>query len=125
MFRFRKLSMSLWILIILLTFATYFDGSVIGSEVTIKGTVIEPFCLLTMGVKGEGHRECAQRCAKAGMNLAIMDEKGEIFPILPGEAFKNPNNLVFGYVEKTVTVGGNLIESGGVRYIVIKEVKSN
>jgi hypothetical protein len=125
MFKFRKLSLSLWILIIFLTFATYFDVSVIGSEVTIKGTVIDPFCLLTMGMKGEGHRECAQRCAKAGMNLAIMDEQGKIYPILQREPFTNPNNPVFDYVEKKVTVKGDLIESGGVSYIMIKEVKDN
>jgi hypothetical protein len=124
MFKFRKLSLSLWILIIFLTFATYFDVSVIGSEVTIKGTVIDPFCLLTMGMKGEGHRECAQRCAKAGMNLAIMDEQGKIYPILQREFLQIPIP-VFDYVEKKVTVKGDLIESGGVSYIMIKEVKDN
>jgi hypothetical protein len=93
-------------------------------EVTIKGTVVEPFCLITMNMKGEGHRECAANCAKAGMNLAVMDEKGKIYPILPKEVVTNPNQPVLDYVEKMVTVKGTVFESGGVSYIVVKEVKA-
>ena len=94
-------------------------------EVTIKGRVIDPFCLLTMNMKGDGHRECALNCAKAGGNLAIMDEKGRIYPILPEKAVTNPNQPVLDYVEKAVTVKGTLIEAGGVSYIMIKEVKGS
>lgn len=97
----------------------------INKEVTIKGQVIDPVCLITMDMKGEGHRECAANCAKAGMNLAIMDEKGKIYPILPEKAVTNPNQPVLDYVEKTVTVKGTLFESGGVSYIVVKEIKGS
>ncbi len=110
----------------LLAFSTAaFAESKATKEVTIKGTVIDPVCLLTMDMKGKGHRECALRCAKAGENLAIMDEKGKIYPILPKKAFTNPNNSVLDYIEKTVTVKGTLIGIGGINYIVIKEIKSS
>ncbi|MGH7890409.1 MAG: hypothetical protein ACRENF_07660, partial [Thermodesulfobacteriota bacterium] len=59
-----------------------------------------------------------------GMNLAIIDGKGKIYPILPKEPVTNPNQPVLDYVEKTVTVKGTLFESGGVSYIVVKQVKS-
>ena len=109
----------------LLSFSNAFGETMANKEVTIKGTVVEPFCLITMNMKGEGHRECALSCAKAGMNLAIMDEKGKIYPILPKEAVTNPNQPVLDYVEKTVTVKGALFETGGVSYIVVKEIKSS
>jgi hypothetical protein len=94
-------------------------------EVVVKGRVIDPVCLLTMNMKGDGQRECALNCAKAGENLAIMDEKGKIYSILAEKAVTNPNQPVLDYVEKTVTVKGTLIESGGVSYIVIKEVQGS
>lgn len=107
----------------LLSFSNAFGETMANKEVTIKGTVVEPFCLISMNMKGEGHRECALSCAKSGMNLAIIDGKGKIYPILPEETVTNPNQPVLDYVEKTVTVKGTLFESGGVSYIVFKEVK--
>jgi len=111
--------------VFLLSFSIAHAETNINKEVTIKGTVVEPFCLITMNMKGEGHRECAANCAKAGMNLAILDEKGKLYSILPKEAVTNPNQFILDYVEKTVTVSGTLYESGGVSYIVVKEVKSS
>ncbi|MBI2486209.1 MAG: hypothetical protein HYW01_04470 [Deltaproteobacteria bacterium] len=111
--------------VFLLSFSIAHAETNINKEVTIKGQVIDPVCLITMDMKGEGHRECAANCAKAGMNLAIMDEKGKIYPILPEKAVTNPNQPVLDYVEKTVTVKGTLFESGGVSYIVVKEIKGS
>ena len=121
----RRSFMVFGLMIFFSSLSTAYVETTSRNEVTIKGTVIDPFCLLTMGMKGEGHRECAQRWAKAGMNLAFMDEKGKIYPILQGEAFTNPNDPIFNYVEKTVTVKGDLIESGGVSGIMIKEAKGD
>jgi hypothetical protein len=121
----RKSIVILGIGLFLLSFSNAFGESMPAKEVTIKGTVVEPFCLITMNMKGEGHRECAVSCAKAGMSLAIMDESGKIYPILPQEAVTNPNQPVLDYVEKTITVKGTLFESGGVSYIMVKEVKSS
>ena len=111
--------------VFLLSISSAFGETQNSREVTIKGRVIDPVCLITMNMKGEGHRECALNCAKAGVNLAIMDEKGKIYPILPEKIVTNPNQPVLDYVEKAVTVKGTLIETGGVSYIMIKEVKGS
>ena len=118
-------SIILGIGILFLSLSTAFGEMNAGKEVTIKGKVIDPLCLITMDMKGEGHKECATKCAKSGENLAIMDEKGKIYPIMAGKVYTNPNDAVLNYVEKTVTVKGTLIESGGVSYIMIKEVKGS
>lgn len=121
----RKSIVILGMGLFLLSFSNAFGESMPAKEVTIKGTVIEPFCLITMNMKGEGHRECAVSCAKAGMSLAIIDENGKIYPILSKEAVTNPNQTVLDYVEKPITVNGTLFESGGVSYVMVKEVKSS
>ena len=125
MIRLSKSLIALGIGVFLLSISVTFGETKDRKEVTIKGRVIDPVCLITMIMKGEGHRECALNCAKAGEDLALMDEKGKIYPILPEKAVTNPNQLVLDYVEKTVTVKGTLIESGGVSYIMIKEVKGS
>jgi hypothetical protein len=117
--------MTLGVLVFLLSFSITFGEVNTTKEVTIKGRVIDPVCLITMNMKGEGHRECALNCAKAGENLAIMAENGKIYPILAQKAVTNPNRPVLDYVEKTITVKGDIIEMGGVGYIVIKEVKGS
>ena len=123
MIRPSKSLLILGIEVFLLSFSIAFGEGNTSKEVTIKGTVIDPVCLITMGMKGEGHRECATRCAKAGENLAIMDESGKIYTILAEKPFTNPNGPVLNYIEKTVTVKGTLIEKGGVSYIVVKETQ--
>ena len=125
MIRFINSSIAIGVLVCLLSFSIAFGGTNAAKEVTIKGRVIDPVCLITMNMKGEGHKGCALNCAKAGENLAIMDGKGKIYPILAQKAVTNPNQPVLDYVEKTVTVKGNIIEVGGVSYIVIKEIKSS
>lgn len=124
MIKYGKSLLVLGMAVFLLSFSIAFGETMTNKEITIKGTVIEPFCFITMNMKGEGHRECALSCAKSGMNLAIIDGKGKIYPILPEETITNPNQPVLDYVEKTVTVKGTLFENGGVSYIVVKEVKS-
>ncbi len=123
MIRPSKSLMALGVGVFLLSISAAFGETKTSKEVTIKGRVIDPVCLLTMNMKGDGHRECALNCAKAVENFAIMDEKGRIYPILPETAVTNPNQPVLDYVEKAVTVKGTLIETVGVSYIVIKEVK--
>jgi hypothetical protein len=120
-----SLSTAIGVSVFLLFFSIAYGETNTTKEVTIKGRVIDPVCLITMNMKGEGHKGCAFNCAKAGENLAIMDEKGKIYPILAPKIETNPNQPVLDYVEKAVTVKGTLIESGGISYIVIKEVKSS
>lgn len=120
-----KSLLALAALVLFMSF-TLASGETKGTEeIAIKSTVIDPFCLITMDMKGEEHREGALECAKAGMNLAIMDEKGKIYPVLPEKAVANPNQPLLDYVEKTVTVSGTLFEGRGVSYIMVKEVKSS
>jgi len=47
-----------------------------GKDLTITGQVIDINCYTTMGASGEGHKMCAQACAKAGVALAILSNDG-------------------------------------------------
>ena len=44
-----------------------------GKPATVTGRVVDNICMLGMGLKGEGHRECAMGCDKAGVRMALLD----------------------------------------------------
>ena len=121
-----KYFISLGVIVSLLVFSLAFgeeQGKMGGKEVTITGQVIDPACLLTMGLKGEAHKQCATACAKAGQTFGIQDEKGQIYHVLTDAPTTDPNKLLWDHVESKVTVKGMLFEGGGVKAIVPKEVK--
>src|SRR5437763_15588300 len=51
-------------------------------QVTVTGRVVDNICMLGMGLKGEGHRECAIACDKAGVRMSLLDEKANALYVL-------------------------------------------
>jgi len=45
-----------------------------GKPATVTGRVVDNICMLGMGLKGEGHRECAMGCDKAGVRMALLGD---------------------------------------------------
>lgn len=45
------------------------------------GRVVDNICMLGAGLKGEQHRECAIACDKAGVRMALLDEKAIVLYI--------------------------------------------
>lgn len=41
---------------------------------TLTGELVDARCYLKMGMKGEGHRECAVKCASEGYPVGIVEE---------------------------------------------------
>ncbi|MGH7676065.1 MAG: hypothetical protein ACREMV_12410, partial [Gemmatimonadales bacterium] len=50
-----------------------------GDERTITGQVIDVNCYVGMGAQGAAHKSCAEVCAKAGVQLAILGNDGTIY----------------------------------------------
>lgn len=90
---------------------------------TITAEVVDLVCYLNMGVKGEGHRECAQQCADAGLALGFLGSDGQIYlasgagmPAEPG------NEMLRPHAEHTVEVTGVVHERSGARSIVVESI---
>ena len=94
--------------------------------VTVTGRVVDNICWLSMGQKGEGHRECAIGCDKAGVRMALLDEKANVLYTLMGDKpFVDPNSQIREHPERVVTVKGDLFEvAGGQKILAIKEVQA-
>jgi hypothetical protein len=95
-----------------------------GKPVTVTGRVVDNVCWLTMGQKGEGHRECAIGCDKAGARMALLDEKANVlYTLMADKPFVDPNTLIREHLEQIVTIKGDLYTApGGQRVLAIKEV---
>jgi hypothetical protein len=91
---------------------------------TIVGEVVDPACYLVNGAHGEGHKECAIACAKAGQTLAILEKKtNKVYLSITDHPGEDPNKLLIDYVAQTVTVKGKLYTRGGVTGILVLAVE--
>jgi type 1 fimbria pilin len=94
-------------------------------DVTITGEVIDSQCYLSMGAKGDDHRQCAIDCAKGGIPLAILEDKtNNVYFVGNGkDQMKGANDMLADHVAEKVTVKGKLVEKGGAKMIVAKSVE--
>src|SRR5262245_41620493 len=97
-----------------------------GTPVTVTGRVVDNVCMLTMGQKGEGHRECAIGCDKAGARMALLDEKANVlYTLMADKPFVDPNAQIREHLERVVTIKGDLYQApGGQKVLAIKEVQT-
>jgi len=97
-----------------------------GKLATVTGRVVDNVCMLTMGQKGEGHRECAIGCDKAGVRMALLDEKANVlYTLMADKPFVDPNSLIREHLEHVVTIKGDLYEApGGQKVLAVKEVQT-
>ena len=94
--------------------------------VTVTGRVVDNICMLGMGLKGDGHRECAIGCDKAGVRMALLDEKANVlYTLMADKPFVDPNSQIREHLERIVIVKGDLYEApGGQKVLAIKEVRA-
>jgi hypothetical protein len=93
---------------------------------TVTGRVVDNICMLGMGLKGESHRECAIGCDKAGVRMALLDEKANVlYALMADKPFVDPNTLIREHLERVVTIKGDLYEApGGHKVLAVKEVQA-
>jgi hypothetical protein len=91
---------------------------------SIIGEVVDPACWIVNGAKGEGHKECAIACAKAGQTLAILEKKtGKLYMAVGERPGEDPNKGLVDYVAQTVMVKGKVYSRGGALGIMIASVE--
>ncbi len=96
-------------------------------QVTVTGRVVDNICMLGMGLKGEGHRECAIGCDKAGVRMALLDERANVlYTLMADKPFVDPNEKIREHLERIVTIKGNLYEApGGQKVLAIVAVEAS
>ena len=90
---------------------------------SVTGEVIDLTCYIAGGMKGDGHRACAQVCADAGLPLGILSSDGHVY-MTAGKGMPAPpaTDMLRGHAAHTVTVEGTVSERDGARLITVDKV---
>lgn len=100
------------------------SGVAAAEPVTVTGEIIDSACYIKMGAKGESHRDCAQKCADAGIPLALLEDgTGNVVWLASEEDMATPNPKLREYAARRVTVSGNYAERGGAKILIVRSVK--
>lgn len=74
-------------------------------QTTVEGELVDSLCALGMGATGEGHKDCAIRCAEAGFPVGVITSDGTHYALLsPAGAFTD-------YMALQIRVTGSIDES--------------
>ena len=82
--------------------------------------VVDTGCYVSHDSKGPSRAACAETCAKAGVPLALLDEKTGAVYLPIASDHKNQNERLMPFIEKRVKVTGTVVTKGGMTGIVIK-----
>ena len=94
------------------------------SEKSVTGNLEDAYCYGTMGAKGAGHKQCAIKCASAGIPVTLI-EKGtdKSYILLPNKDASPLPATVTSRMEDEVTVTGKEYSKNGTEYLVVESVK--
>lgn len=97
------------------------------NEVTVTGEVIDSSCYIKMGAKGMDHKECAISCAKAGIPLALLEDKTDkVYMLASNKEFESAQvklQPLENFVAHKVRVKGKIYEKGGQKLLEISSVE--
>jgi hypothetical protein len=95
-----------------------------GTEKTVSGTLEDAYCYGTMGAKGSGHKQCAIKCASAGIPVTLIESSTEkSYILLPNKDDSPLPQNVIQHMEDQVTVTGKEYNKNGTDYIVVESIK--
>ena len=68
------------------TVAASVDGKPVpGKVMTITGEIIDLSCYLQVGKHGGKHRDCGQKCLKAGQPIGLLTKEGDVYLLMEEE----------------------------------------
>ena len=90
---------------------------------TLTGEVVDVFCYLSHGDTGlgKGHAECARKCIKNGLPVAI--KVGDQLYLASLQEHEPANETLAKFAGQQVTVRGEVMERDGQRFIAVSHVE--
>jgi hypothetical protein len=92
--------------------------------VTVKGEIIDTYCYALMGAKGDGHRQCAIDCIKAGIPAGLLEEgTNKVYVLLPNKDKSGLPKGVMDKIGRTATISGKVYANGGSQFLTVESIK--
>jgi hypothetical protein len=97
-----------------------------GTPKTAVGEVVDLSCYLQVGKHGDKHRDCGQKCAKAGEPIGLVTDDGSVYTLIAEE--HNPRrdgqttlrDVLIEQMAYVVTVHGTLSEIDGQKVLYVQ-----
>jgi hypothetical protein len=94
------------------------------ASTSVTGNLEDAYCYGTMGAKGAGHKQCAIKCASAGIPVTLIEKGTEkSYILLPNKDASALPQTVISRMEDEVTVTGKEYNKNGTEYLVVESVK--
>lgn len=93
-------------------------------KASVTGEIVDSACYIKMGAKGESHRECAQKCADAGIPLALVEDgTGNVVWLASVPDMETPNKKLREHAGRKVTITGTYAERGGAKILLVESIQ--
>lgn len=90
---------------------------------TLTGEIVDPSLYLREGQHGSAVEETMYEAVDAGQTLALLEDGTQtLYLFIAGEPGGDPNDAVYDYVGKHVTITGSVYERGGLKGLVAEKV---
>jgi hypothetical protein len=89
---------------------------------TVKGEVVDLWCYMDHGARGQKHKACAVACAKMGNPIGIVDSKGNVYVAVGSELHQPDRERLIDKMAQEVTVTGTVVSRGGMKMIYVKTI---
>ena len=108
------------------TVAASVDGKPVpGKVMTITGEIIDLSCYLQVGKHGGKHRDCGQKCLKAGQPIGLLTKEGDVYLLMEEEhdprrdGMTNFRQAAIDHMAYVMEVTGTLSEVDGQRALFV------
>ncbi len=109
------------------TVASSIEGKVLpGAPITAVGEIVDLSCYLQVGKHGDKHRDCAQKCARAGQPIGLLQEDGSLYMLIDEEHDPRRDGLttlraqLIEHMAHVMTVNGTYSEVEGQKAIFVQ-----
>jgi hypothetical protein len=97
-----------------------------GEPITLVGEVVDLSCYLQVGKHGEKHRDCGQKCARAGQPIGLLTDDGQVYTVIDEEHDPRRDGLttlratLIDHMAHVIKVHGTLAEVAGQKAIYVQ-----
>ena len=83
-----------------------------GAVRTVVGEIVDFSCYLQIGKHGEKHRDCAQKCFRAGQPIGLLTQAGDLYMLMEEEHDPRRDGLGI-FREAAIEHAGHIMEVSG------------
>ena len=92
--------------------------------VTVTGELIDTYCFVLMGAKGESHRQCAIDCIKEGIPAGLLEDgTNKVYVLLPNKDKSPLPKAVVDKMGRKATITGKIYAMGGSQFLTVESIK--